>query len=414
MWRPVTRLIVPLLTASLVGACQSGGSASSSPGAPSPQAAGAGAWPAGVTLAVYDGPAANGHGHTVYVVGLQGSGTATARVLATATLASRTELPAPACKAISACSGPVDPQYVSTSAHAVYVLDGDSAVDVLRPGGTLSKVRSIPGTASSRAAFAVSPDDALIAVGVIDFLNGTSRLFVENLQGGGHIDVRTSTGGQIYWPVGWYHGRIVLASGTVYGATRWNPYGASGYAVVDAASQATPSPIGRGDCIPSGTVVAVGSACINDPGVWCIEEVVANPESTPYYNSCLRSLTWSGQETTFLVPNNAYTSTFVVRYAALSVDGQQILTDQLGTLFAPSSPAHGGNAFLGSYSIKVPPFPSMGWIDAAHYSFSYVYPDGITRVRISGAKFEGLSDVAPGVPASPVTGQLIATVPPSH
>jgi hypothetical protein len=292
----------------------------------------------------------------------------------------------------------------------VYVLDGDSAVDMLGPGGTLSKVRSIPGTASSRAAFAVSPDDARIAVGVIDFLSGTASLFVENLQGGGHIDVLTSTRGQIYWPLGWYRGRIVLASGTVYGATRWNPYSASGYAVVDVASQATPSPIGRGDCFPFGTVVGVGSACIKDPGVRCIGEVVANPESTPYYNSCLGSLTWSGQETTFLVPNNGYTSTFVVRYAALSVDGQQILTDQLGTLFAPSSPTHGGNEFLGGYHVVVPQSPSMGWIDSAHYSFSYVYPDGATRVRIAGATFEGISDVAPGVPGSPVTGQLIATV----
>ena len=37
--------------------------------------------------------------------------------------------------------------------------------------------------------------------------------------------------------------------------------------------------------------------------------------------------------------------------------------------------------------------------------------DGITRTRIAGVTFEGLGDVAPGVPGSPVTGQLIGTVP---
>src|SRR5262249_30571578 len=160
-------------------------------------------------------------------------------------------MPAPACDPLgSGCGGPIDPPYVSLSKDSIYVLDGDKALKALLPSGTLTDVRSLPGTATARAAFSVSPDDSPIAVAVINYGQGSSKLFVENLRGGGHVDVMTSSG-TVYWPVGWHGGKIVLASGKVYGGTPLNPYSASGYALVDPTAGAKPSPIGNGDCTPS-------------------------------------------------------------------------------------------------------------------------------------------------------------------
>jgi hypothetical protein len=390
-----------LLVALVVGACQTETAAGT------PVARTVARWPSGETIAVYDGRSLDPQGHTVFVVGLKSE---TARVLASVTLASRTPMPAPACPPGSGCGGPIDPTYVSTSNDSVYVLDGDNNVDVIAPDASLRKVATIPGGSMIRSGFAVSPDNSMLAVGEIDFARGVSTVYFEKTGGRAHVDVFTSTN-PVYWPVGWHGGEIVLAYGHVYGATTLNPYDASGYALVDPISGAKPTSLGAGDCVPSGTLVAAGSACIKDHGAQCIEGEVANPESTAYYNTCLRRLEWSGAETTFLVPYNAYTGTFTVLDAALSIDGRQILTDQLGTLDAPVSPTHGGNDFLGSYHVRVPQDPSMGWLDDQHYSFAYVYPDGVTRQRIAGATFEGMGDVAPGVSGSPVTGHLIGLVP---
>ena len=44
-------------------------------------------------------------------------------------------------------------------------------------------------------------------------------------------------------------------------------------------------------------------------------------------------------------------------------------------------------------------------------STTYVNPDGSTDVRLLGATFAGSTDIAPGVPSSPVNGDLVGTVP---
>jgi hypothetical protein len=258
----------------------------------------------------------------------------------------------------------------------------------------------------------VSPDNTQIAVGVIDFSSSSGSIYVENLSGGGHANVLTSSV-PYYWPVGWHAGKIVLASGPAYGVNPLNPYGAYGYALVDPTAGAKPAALGKGDCIPSGTLTAAGTACIVRPGTQCLEDLVANAVSPYYYNSCLRRVDWSGAETTFLLPNSDYTSTFTVNYAALSTDGQQIVIDNLGSVFAPVSPVHGGNNFLGTTTstLKPPSRPCMGWINAEVMSWTYVNPDGSSDVRLLGAAFVGATDIAPGVPSSPVNGNLLGTVP---
>jgi hypothetical protein len=363
----------------------------------------------GGTLAVYDGDSPVGH--VVCVVTVSGSN---ARVLTTAIAARRTSMPVADCTAATGCVLPIDPPYVSTSNDKVYFLDGNTTVRSLAANGSATKVTTIPGTGTAVAAFAVSPDNTQIAVGVIDFSSAPKKgsLYVESLSGGGHTDVLTSSG-PYYWPVGWHAGKIVLASGPAMGGTRLNPYGASGYALVDPTAGARPVALGTGDCIPSGTLTAAGTACIVRPGTQCLEDLVANAVSPYYYNSCLRRVDWSGAETTFLLPNSDYTSTFTVNYAALSTDGQQIVIDNLGKLFAPVSPVHGGNNFLGTTTstLKPPSRPCMGWINAEVMSWTYVNPDGSSDVRLLGASFVGATDIAPGVPSSPVNGNLLGTVP---
>ena len=362
----------------------------------------------GGTLAVYDGVAPGGH--VVCVVTVSGS---SARVLTAATGARRSPAPARACHPPppGGCVR-IDPPYVNTSNDKVYFLDGDTTVRSLAANGSVTKVTTIAGTVSGLATFAVSPDDTQIAVGVIDFSSLSGSIYVENLSGGGHTNVLTSSV-PYYWPVGWHAGKIVLASGPGYTPNPLNPYGAHGYALLDPTAGARPVALGTGDCIPSGTLSEAGTACIVRPGTQCLEDLVANAVSLYFYNSCLRRVDWSGAETTFLLPNSDYASTFTVNYAALSSDGQQIVVDSLGKVFAPVSPVHGGNNFLGAttYTLKPPSRPCMGWINADVMSWTYVNPDGSSDVRLLGAGFVGATDIEPGVPSSPVNGDLIGTVP---
>lgn len=104
---------------------------------------------------------------------------------------------------------------LSTSATTVYYLDGDSEVRYLRPDGSGGLATHIVLAAKHVAAFAVSPDDRRIAVSVLDFTRypvGT-RLYVEDLSGGGnHIELFSSTSVMEY-PIGWHAGHLVMALG---------------------------------------------------------------------------------------------------------------------------------------------------------------------------------------------------------
>jgi|GEM_PF-5917476 len=408
------RLFALPLVFLVLAACDTGGTTSqSSPsGTPSAQA-----WPTGGPLAVYDGP--NGSTHTISVVGFVTVGVPSpkARVLASVTVASRTQGPvgpAPACPpslngALGGCGAPAfDLPYISTSKTKIYVLDGDATVKALAPDGSLTKVTSIPGTAAARATFAVSPDDSQIAVGVDDFRSGKVSLYVENLHGGGHVDVFGRA--PFYWPIGWHAGKVVLAFGSV--VTLSNPYVASGYALIDPSAGAQPVALGNGDCVPTGTVNSAGTACVAKPGSPCLEDPVSNATST-YYYSCLRRLSWAGSETNFLLPSNAYTSTFTVGNAALSPDGQVIMTDQLGRVLAPLSNTHGGNAFLGSSSTSGQANLQMGWISNEYFSTSVVGPDGATTqsiVALNPPDYNGIRGVT-FVGAAPTVGSLVGTLP---
>jgi hypothetical protein len=88
------------------------------------------------------------------------------------------------------------------------------------------------------AAFSVSPDDRRIAVSVLDFTAYpvSTRLYVEDLNGGGnHIELFFSAT-VMEWPAGWHAGHLVMALGL--NAAPQNIYdgfaAARGYHIADA------------------------------------------------------------------------------------------------------------------------------------------------------------------------------------
>ncbi|MEA2636273.1 MAG: hypothetical protein QOH92_3040 [Chloroflexota bacterium] len=104
---------------------------------------------------------------------------------------------------------------LSTSDTTVYYLDGDSDVRFLRPDQSTGLVTHITLGSKQVAAFSVSPDDLRIAVSVLDYTRYpvSTRLYVEDLHGGGnHVQLFYSST-LLEWPAGWHAGRLVMALG---------------------------------------------------------------------------------------------------------------------------------------------------------------------------------------------------------
>lgn len=166
----------------------------------------------------------------------------------------------------------LDLPYVSTTLHALYYLNGDALLfelplDSLQP--LAQPVMQLSVGDRMEAAFAVSPDDATIAVSVLDFSRSPVHLllYTANLRGGDrHVIFESDT--DYVWPVAWHQGLIVLAHANgphVEDALRAapardNPYWAVSYHLVNPAD-ATREVL-MGQCTASGPLTPAGSACI--------------------------------------------------------------------------------------------------------------------------------------------------------
>jgi hypothetical protein len=102
--------------------------------------------------------------------------------------------------------------YVSASNSRVYYIDGDRDIRYLKADGTTGLVTSVPGSGSVHAAFAVTPDDARIAVGLLDYSVNPVQLtvYIEDIGGAHHSVIFTSTNHYV-WPVAWHSGHLVVA-----------------------------------------------------------------------------------------------------------------------------------------------------------------------------------------------------------
>jgi hypothetical protein len=138
---------------------------------------------------------AGGNSYNVALVGADGTVVARTQAAKRSVINDASELP-----------------YVMTSSSRVYYLDGDHDVRYLKPDGTTGLAASVPGSATVHATFAVSPDDARIAVALLDY--GVSpvqlTLYVEDL-GGAHHSVIFTSNSHYVWPVAWHAGQLVVA-----------------------------------------------------------------------------------------------------------------------------------------------------------------------------------------------------------
>jgi hypothetical protein len=154
---------------------------------------------------------------------------------------------------------------VSASSTRLYFLDGDSSVMFLRPDGTSGSATTISVDSNSAAAFAVSPDDSRIAVAVITYpYPAKTRIYVEDLAGGGHHVDLFSSATVLEWPVGWHEGHLVIALGVnAHPQNAWDGfiYGDRGYHVADASNGTRLATLCDGYSaadppVPAGTVCA--------------------------------------------------------------------------------------------------------------------------------------------------------------
>jgi hypothetical protein len=165
---------------------------------------------------------------------------------------------------------PVELPYISTSATALYFLNGDFTVMAIRlKDGSQAPVTKLAVSPGMEAAFAVSPDDSRIAVSVLDFNRSPVHvlLYTDNLMGGNRQVIFESDSDYV-WPVAWHSGLIVLAHAygpfiedTAKAAPGWdNPYGAISYHIVDPATANRVYLLGA--CTVSGPLSPAGSGCI--------------------------------------------------------------------------------------------------------------------------------------------------------
>jgi hypothetical protein len=131
---------------------------------------------------------------------------------------------------------------VSTSNTTLYYLDGDSDIRFLRPDGEKGIATHVALGPKQVVAFSVSPDDRRVAVSVLDYTRYpvSTRLYVEDLNGGGnHVELFSSPT-VLEWPAGWHNGNLVMAIGL--NARPQNAYEGflrgHGYHVADAQSGA--------------------------------------------------------------------------------------------------------------------------------------------------------------------------------
>jgi hypothetical protein len=166
---------------------------------------------------------------------------------------------------------------LSASDSRLYYLDGDSKVMFLRPDGTAGTATNLPVDSNSAAVFAVSPDDMRIAVAIITFpFPARTRIYVENLSGGGNHVELFSSGTVMEWPVGWHDGHLVIAVGInahPQNAYEGFAYGYNGYHVADATTGTRISTVCNGYAaldppVPAGTVCGSTTGTTYEASDW--------------------------------------------------------------------------------------------------------------------------------------------------
>jgi hypothetical protein len=195
---------------------------------------------------------------------------------------------------------------VSASNTRVYYMDALGVVRYLAPNGDAGRATAVPIGPSRRSMFAVSPDDQRIAVVVDDFTasGASTRLYVEDLNGGGHhADIFGQTGGFTLWPTGW-HGTNNLIVAKVPSCTQGGGPGTAGpteFHVVDPATAIRRFTVGGPGCLIAGAPSPAGAVCESD-----VQATVVTWTAV-----ATRAFTIQGFTPAYLSPDGSQTATLV-------------------------------------------------------------------------------------------------------
>lgn len=271
------------------------------------------------------------------LVGNQAGSTYSVSLVATSgRIAATAEVSTPAAVSCGTTAGAVVPLPVSTSDSRAYFLDAQGAVHFLSPDGATGKSTTVPAaTPLRRSMFAVSPDDQRIAVVVADYsaTQASTRLYVEDLNGGGHrVDIFSESGTRSLWPVGW-RGSTSLVLAVVPSCTQGGgPFccGMQELHVVDPATGARRFTLGS-------TATCVIAGAPSPAGALCEKRDFTQATVLNWTAGTVRTLTLSGPAFAYLSPGG----------------GTVAMVDQTGTSFTI-----GASAIPGMFACT--------WLDDQH------------------------------------------------
>jgi len=259
------RLALLLAMAAVAGACSGLGSASKSPSPvasssrTSPSAAST-TTPSPVALTSAFGVLVSpltGANYTVSLVGIDG------RVVSSAIAST------PSAVTCTTAGNAAVPLPVSTSNARVYFMDALGVVRFLAPNGDTGKTVTLPIGPGRRSMFAVSPDDSLMAVVVVDFTatGATTRLYLYQLQpGGAQLQTFAESGAFTLWPTGW-RGTTTLVLAQVPSCVQGSgPFccGPQEFHLVDPKTAVRRFTIGGPSCVIAGPPSSAGAVCENN------------------------------------------------------------------------------------------------------------------------------------------------------
>ena len=244
--------------------------------------------------------------YTVSLVGIDG------RVVASAQATS----PSPVSCANAAAA--ITPPPVSASNSRVYYMDSLGAVRTLSPdSGVSAPVINLPIGPSRRSLFAVSPDDVLMAVVVLDFTSSgaTTRLYMYQLQpGGSQLLLFSQSGAYTLWPTGW-HGTTSLVVAKVPACTQGGgPFccGPQEFHVVDPKTAVRRFTVGGPTCVVAGPPSPAGVVC---------EDTTAYGQASvlDWTGATIHSYPVSGPTTAYLSPDGTVFAVATVAAPTTSV-----------------------------------------------------------------------------------------------
>ena len=195
------------------------------------------------------------------------------------------------------------PLPVSTSNTRVYFMDSLGVVRYLSPNGDAGQTITLPIGPARRSLFAVSPDDALMAVVVIDFVAGgaTTSLYMYQLQpGGSQVLLFRQSGSYILWPTGW-HGTTSLVLAKVPSCTQGGGplcCGPQEFHVVDPKTAFRRFTVGGSSCVIAGPPSPAGAVC---------EDTTAYAQANvlDWTGATVRSYPVSGPTSAYLAPDGS-------------------------------------------------------------------------------------------------------------